>query len=1276
MKYSLSALPRVVCTKNSRASARLRPAIRSHALRAAACLALVVALGVLLLASCAPVSAAPGDGPAHVLLTDGARGGSGESGWVRLYADETELPRTFYNVGEMCFWGSGTSVADSLLKEANILGTGVELAWGSIQGKGGNPPLSEYNLWGLEDRINNYVQNGISVVALIGYTPTWANGILRKSFPPNLPVEQEVLDVTSGSATLQHSPVITNLPLWYPLIVTPYPLETQRREEEVITTNFVQDIFFDDFSPRTSFSPIVVGTEQVWVDEGSGYEPWTRVDNIFNAPANAKVYMVNRLGVVRFVPRNLYNHGRPPAAGSKVKISYDQILSSFREGSDFTFNRMTGDVTWRSAQISGNIEEEKFESNALDPLWTWESTPAAWDTNQSTPGHLHYAVDFAQTSGVGHFLYQTVNGAGDFKVSMKITRHATWQQGVSTPFAHTGIMVYQDANNWFRYGITSDEGRPYLTQCSAGVVTTRGSDGSLGFQVNAPRWVHVRKTGGQYYMYTSYQQHATGPDGGYQVSATVDQATTFPVRVGISSVGLDPVGVDVDDFNIQDPGIPVNGQVAAFYNYLWTEPWANYVRDIVGHFKDRIKFWQVWNEPDQWWVWSGGQDLYAVMLREFYIALKQADPTAVAIAGGYANGVNKLLADVYSTVGQGYFDQASWHPYLHSNKSPDAAYWMTAPHDPGREQMILHGDGDKEVFFGEVAVDSGILQSGGGMNDQKQADYSIRLLMMSRKLGWVSALQWWPANGDLNPVGQLEDNQYGAHSGLFYYVSGYQRDIASISRSSNVVSLFVTNHVDVTFKVGDKITVEGLAAPHASFNGEFVVSGIEEVYSPIFGTSKKTKLIYSQTGPDESATAPSGSVLGVVKATIQPKPAFWAYRNLASNKGFIVDLGTYDTKDVFTPASGKYSVQSVLVGLKDRARVGSIKVFTSMTCTDQRSRPDKVAARFIGATTSPFVVTTNPLSPSLVTERWTLTATTASTLSVVGSVSGFQGTAVAGVPFSSLNGAITSFTVPAFAYTVGQQWIFDTFAGDGWQEVAEWTNDGSLTGPGDIQIDLPAPVDARYVALRFTRATGATSFDVDEVQVLDTGSSNVAAGKLYLVDGYQPFFAETPVHLDRLADIRALADGSYVEFAGSVLYMVRPGFAYVESADRAAGVRLEGLISGSEGDTVSITGVLKTSAGGERYILVDTMASQGTGSVVPLVVNETAVRDRLADGLRITHWGYVKAGTIGSASYEIEDAVSGDIIKVRTSGAPAVAEGEFIVVTGAAGYDGGRVIYE
>ena len=1068
---------------------------------------------VLFVAATFGAWASPGDREAQIMLTDGVRaaGGAGDAAWLTFYGDADSLPRTSYGLGEFCFWGSGHGGQTKLLKEANILGVGVELGWFALQGK---EPKTEYNLWGLEDRINYYAKNGFTVAAQLGYTPGWANGLLRKSFPPNEPVEQEIVEFAGESAVLAHSPVITNLPLWYPVFVTPYPVPTTRRAEEVITTNFVPDPQFDENSPRTSKSPIIVGSEDVWVDEGKGkgWERWERVDNIFNAPDGAKVYQINRLGVVRFKPKNVWYHGVAPADGSKVKISYDSIDTSYQPGADYTFDMMTGKLTRRAGEITGHTAAETFDSPTLNSKWKWMNPPPSSSVNKDRSGHLDFAVKSIPSDGVGHFLYQSISGSGDFSATAKLSRSARYDASAPKPFAHAGIMVYQDERNWFRYGLTNDQGRPYLTRCVNGVKTSRGADGTLGWMVTAPRYVTVRKSGNSYTVYTAQQAGADGPDGGYQASLTFEQPLRYPLKVGISSAGNDPAGVAVDEFRLDVPRIGPSAKVAVFYNYLQTDAWIRYVKDVVGHFKDRIKYWQSWNEPDMWMFWSGGQELHAVMQRQFHDAVRSVDPTAYVIGGGYANGGNHHIETVYRIAGRDCFDFASWHPYLFSNRAPDALGWEIAAHQRARDIMASYGDGGKEVFFGELASDSGVLQCGGGMNDRKQADYGLRMLMQCRGLGWVRSVQWWPSDGDLAPVGEKEDDQYGPHGGLFYHMRSQQRDIAGISRVNGKVTLQVTNHIDVAFAVGDKITVSGIPAPHDSFNGDFVVSGIEEVFSPIFNSSKKVKITYAQDGKgNASAAAPDGKPIGVVKSRVVPKPVYWAYRNLASNRGIFLDLCGYDSESRIVPEAGRYSIASVSLGVLDRSRIASVRVLTSLTATDASSRPDRVAARHIGsAGATPMVVRVDSASRALKTEEWTVTATSAKSFTVKGSVSGSQGVATVGVPFTSQN-RLVSFTLQAAAkpYAAGDRFVFETFAGDGFTEQAVWRNGGTVSGRGDITISFPSPVDARYAAIEITRASGL-SFAIDEVEVRDAAGALVSAGKLYVADGYQEFFRDNP----------------------------------------------------------------------------------------------------------------------------------------------------------------------
>ena len=160
----------------------------------------------------------------------------------------------------------------------------------------------------------------------------------------------------------------------------------------------------------------------------------------------------------------------------------------------------------------------------------------------------------------------------------------------------------------------------------------------------------------------------------------------------------------------------------------------------------------------------------------------------------------------------------------------------------------------------------------------------------------------------------------------------------------------------------------------------------------------------------------------------------------------------------------------------------------------------------------------------------------------------------------------------------------------------------------------------------------------------------------------------------RISDIKDDADNTPVSLANKALYLKRSGFGYIEEIDRTTGIRVEGALAGSVGDLVALSGVMGTKSGGERYVVVDAMASCGTGSVDPLGLNNRALIDAIVCGLYVKVWGKVKPGSIIGNSYVLTDGSNDAGIKVITPGAPGVTENEFVTVIGAAGLDGVRAI--
>lgn len=113
-------------------------------------------------------------------------------------------------------------------------------------------------------------------------------------------------------------------------------------------------------------------------------------------------------------------------------------------------------------------------------------------------------------------------------------------------------------------------------------------------------------------------------------------------------------------------GISVYGLIA--YWSSWTKPYtqegiedyARYCRALVSHYKDRIHYWEVYNEPNIFF-WSGPKALYPELLKAAYAAIKEADPTA-HVLGCSTAGIDSGFIDMVNRAKAPY-DILTVHPY-------------------------------------------------------------------------------------------------------------------------------------------------------------------------------------------------------------------------------------------------------------------------------------------------------------------------------------------------------------------------------------------------------------------------------------------------------------------------------------------------------------------------------------------------------------------------------------------------------------------------------------
>ena len=156
--------------------------------------------------------------------------------------------------------------------------------------------------------------------------------------------------------------------------------------------------------------------------------------------------------------------------------------------------------------------------------------------------------------------------------------------------------------------------------------------------------------------------------------------------------------------------------------------WANYVKATVEHFKGRVHYFEVWNEPDGQWCWKHGPN--PMELAEFTkataIACKEADPTCEVI--GLSLCWNETFAAEFAKTGVlDYLDGITYHTYsIDEENWKNRAKFFFKMRDEYKKPKL-------KIFQGESGTQSrsdgaGALR-GGAWTQTKQMKFLLRHLI-------------------------------------------------------------------------------------------------------------------------------------------------------------------------------------------------------------------------------------------------------------------------------------------------------------------------------------------------------------------------------------------------------------------------------------------------------------------------------------------------------------------------------------------------------------------
>ena len=140
----------------------------------------------------------------------------------------------------------------------------------------------------------------------------------------------------------------------------------------------------------------------------------------------------------------------------------------------------------------------------------------------------------------------------------------------------------------------------------------------------------------------------------------------------------------------------------------WNSPpnktfFVEYAKNVVRRYNGKVKYWEIWNEPDDPQYWNPQDDMksYTELLKIIYPALKREDPSCVVVLGGLSKTIPISLRKIYNHGGKDYFDIVNFHPFV-DPLLPNAEEMLHGNYKGAYRVMEQKGDADKPIWFSEI----------------------------------------------------------------------------------------------------------------------------------------------------------------------------------------------------------------------------------------------------------------------------------------------------------------------------------------------------------------------------------------------------------------------------------------------------------------------------------------------------------------------------------------------------------------------------------------------
>jgi polysaccharide biosynthesis protein PslG len=199
--------------------------------------------------------------------------------------------------------------------------------------------------------------------------------------------------------------------------------------------------------------------------------------------------------------------------------------------------------------------------------------------------------------------------------------------------------------------------------------------------------------------------------------------------------------------------------------------YGDFIYEFVSHYRGRVRYIQVWNEPNIYPEWGDrpvDPAAYVDMLRIAYLRAKEADPNIVVLSAPLAITLGEphptpgkwrsmsdlqFLEEVYRAGAKDYFDILSANAFG-MDAAPEAAPSPTVLNlrrvELQRAIMEKYGDGSKAVWFNEYGWNAAPVSMPTSaltwkrVDEDLQAEYTVRGVDWARKnWPWAGVFCMW-----------------------------------------------------------------------------------------------------------------------------------------------------------------------------------------------------------------------------------------------------------------------------------------------------------------------------------------------------------------------------------------------------------------------------------------------------------------------------------------------------------------------------------------------------